>query len=105
MEAGCLHAGSMRHARYQDPASIRAWGKGSRWCWTPIMHCQYYNLVFCCACRWVVVMPRYPSPMAPPGTERLVRTLLVAYKGRDQCVPTCKVRGRPCPVNKGKSLH
>ena len=42
-------------------------------------------------CRWVVVMPRYPSPVAPPGTERVVRTLMVAYKGRDQCVPTCKV--------------
>ena len=42
-------------------------------------------------CRWVVVMPRFPSPVAPPGTERLVRTLMVAYKGRDQCVPVCKV--------------
>lgn len=42
-------------------------------------------------CRWVVVMPRYPSPAAPPGTERLVRMLLVAFKGRDQCVPACKV--------------
>ena len=36
-------------------------------------------------------MPRFPSPVAPPGTERLVRTLMVAYKGRDQCVPSCKV--------------
>lgn len=42
-------------------------------------------------CRWVVVMPRYPSPAAPAGTERLVRTLLVAYKGRDQVVPVVKV--------------
>ena len=42
-------------------------------------------------CRWVVVMPRFPSPVAPPGTESLVRTLMVAYKGRDQCVPSCKV--------------
>ncbi len=41
--------------------------------------------------RLVVVMPRFPSPVAPPGTERLVRTLMVAYKGRDQCVPVCKV--------------
>ncbi|CAL8467857.1 g7395 [Coccomyxa elongata] len=41
--------------------------------------------------RWVVIMPRYPSPVAPVGTERLVRTLLVAYKGRDQVVPTLKV--------------
>ena len=36
-------------------------------------------------------MPRFPSPVALPGTERLVRTLMVAYKGRDQCVPSCKV--------------
>ena len=36
-------------------------------------------------------MPRYPSPVAPPGTERVVRRLMVAYKGRDQCVPACKV--------------
>ncbi len=36
-------------------------------------------------------MPRYPSPVAPAGTERLVRTLLVAYKGRDQVVPVLKV--------------
>ncbi len=36
-------------------------------------------------------MPRYPSPVAPAGTERLVRTLLVAYKGRDQVVPTLKL--------------
>ena len=36
-------------------------------------------------------MPRFPSPVAPPGTERLVRTLMVAYKGRDQVVPVCKV--------------
>jgi hypothetical protein len=42
--------------------------------------------------RWVVVMPRYPSPVAPPGTERVVRTLMVCYKGRDQCVPACKAR-------------
>ena len=41
--------------------------------------------------RLIVVMPRFPSPVAPPGTERLVRTLMVAYKGRDQCVPVCKV--------------
>lgn len=41
--------------------------------------------------RLIVVMPRFPSPVAPPGTERLVRTLMVAYKGRDQCVPMCKV--------------
>jgi hypothetical protein len=39
----------------------------------------------------VVIMPRYPSPVAPSGTERVVRTLLVAFKGRDQCVPACKV--------------
>lgn len=42
-------------------------------------------------CRWVVIMPRFPSPVAPPGTERVVRTLMVTYKGRDQCVPICKV--------------
>ena len=36
-------------------------------------------------------MPRFPSPVAPAGTERLVRTLMVAYKGRDQVVPVCKV--------------
>ena len=42
-------------------------------------------------CRWIVIMPRYPSPVAPAGTERLVRTLLVSYKGRDQVVPVLKV--------------
>ncbi|KAK9909290.1 hypothetical protein WJX75_000074 [Coccomyxa subellipsoidea] len=41
--------------------------------------------------RWIVIMPRYPSPVAPAGTERLVRTLLVSYKGRDQVVPVLKV--------------
>ncbi|KAK9808330.1 hypothetical protein WJX73_002528 [Symbiochloris irregularis] len=41
--------------------------------------------------RWVVIMPRYPSPsLLNTGEPGVVRSLLVIYKAPDQFQPTCK---------------
>lgn len=41
--------------------------------------------------RWCVIMPRYPVPTPSLANEqRVVRSLLVIYKGADQFQPVCK---------------
>lgn len=38
--------------------------------------------------RWVVVMPRY---QLTTGRGTVARSLMVAYKDRESCTPSCKV--------------